>query len=187
VLNYYEDLAQANLFDATWLDRPEGGSVLDQLASDQINAAQIDATDYLRLLASNQTRWKAAPIPSLTNTPPVVIDGWLWAITTTDEARRTEALAVIDWLSENQRLSQYARAMHVIPLRPSALQAAFPQTSARDYLDLVARTLNAPVVLPDQVDPLVLGALQGAFEDVINQRRSATDAAEIALALVNKP
>lgn len=187
VLTYYEALVQANLFDGAWLDTPDGGSVLDQLASDQINAAQIDAADYLRLLTSNQTRWKAASIPSVTSTPPVVIDGWLWAITTTNEARRTEALAVIDWLSENQRLGQYARAMNIVPLRPSALQVAYPQAIAREYLDLVGRILNAPTILPDQVDPLVLGALQGAFEDVINRRRSATDAAEIALALVNKP
>ncbi|MCS6870267.1 MAG: extracellular solute-binding protein [Anaerolineae bacterium] len=146
--------------------------------------AQVDSTFFLRQHASSNattlTAWQFSPLPRIAEgKPPLsLVDGWLWAFTTTNPERQQRALALLEWLQEPTRYALFSQRVSMLPARRAALNA----WSEADYAAFAAELLDRRVSpLPDLVNSAVAEALQESFTRLLRDGLSSEEAANLAI------
>jgi ABC-type glycerol-3-phosphate transport system substrate-binding protein len=179
VLRFYEKAVASKLIGAS----PTYSNLTQYwplFISGKANLVQIDSSTYLsqRARLSNVA---ILPIPAEKVITP--LDGWMWVITTSDPDKQKRALDVLTWLMRGDQQGQFTHEIGVLPSRRSALQV----WGDDDYAAFALSLLGQPALPPSDLLPTVVtSALQKAFEDVLNGRKTADVATDDALATLNK-
>jgi ABC-type glycerol-3-phosphate transport system substrate-binding protein len=155
------------------------------LISGRLAAVLVDSDAYLALgkgpLANTdqmqQVGVSVVPVLSNASNLPVDVDGWFWAVTATQPERQSQALLFISWMMDSTRMSSLLARLNRLPARRSAL--ALWGGPHQSYFQFAATLLDSPL-LPQQLPPAFVTAVQQALADVLDGRKTAARAAEDA-------
>jgi ABC-type glycerol-3-phosphate transport system substrate-binding protein len=174
VLSFYEQAVAAGVIDPGVLNYPTPQDYQAGLVDGRIKAAVVTSSMYLDLLTSGK-KLEIAPIPSPTETPSTLVDGWIWIMTAKDANRQQVAQRFLEWVFDAGRQGAYTRAIAMLPSTRTAMRS-WGTSSYSDF----AGTLLANAVLPldnTEIDATAR-ALQNALVSVISGERSAADAVQ---------
>lgn len=142
----------------------------------QSNTAVYTLTDAHEFLINrtpeNQPGY--AVIPGLTTPLTPIVDGWAWAITTTDPAQRTLAAELIAHLSSGPNLGVWSQESQRLPARREAL-LQWPADDA--YLNFIQLELERAQATPINANGPISEALGDAVFDVVSFAKTAQEAA----------
>lgn len=152
-------------------------STLDYWAdflSGELGLAVIDSNTYLGSLGQ-VPNVSVAPIwTSEDSTPLTTLDGWLWAITTTDPDRQAQAAVFLDWIMQADRQASLAQNLGRLSSRPWDDDV---------YSQLVRELLDSEqLIVADEINAALASTLQNALLAVLNGEASASEAAAAAVA-----
>lgn len=135
------------------------------------------AGQFLRL-RSDDFMPSFAPIPGLEEPLIPLLDGWAWAISTPDPARRALALELLAILTTDKNLGEWSYASNMLPAQRGAF-AFWPAEDA--YTLFVQNELEEADAFPSAVNSDLLTIFQNALLDVISLGMSPQAAAEEAV------
>lgn len=141
-------------------------------------AALVSSTTYRRLRTLD-VPVTYAPIPTASGMSATQIDGWVWVITTNDTEGVTNALLLLDWMSELQRQANYTRIIGMLPSQRAALRIGVNADYAAFIESLLA---NATLPLSESVGGTTARLIQSAFLSVISGDQSADEAVNALIA-----
>ncbi len=118
----------------------------------------------------------AVPGPSAPLLP--LIDGWAWAISTTDAARQAVAVDLLRWLIEGPNMGDWTLAASRLPARATAFEQ-WPEGD--EYIEFVRRQLEQATPYPLIARGAMLDALRTAVFDVLSLANSPEAAAQQAV------
>ncbi|MCC7207669.1 MAG: extracellular solute-binding protein [Anaerolineae bacterium] len=183
-LQFIEQGVEGGQFDASALDYADALQYWSQFMGGRADMVQVDSTTYLAQRAggmpsSGPSAVGASPVPMPGDAPPVMVEGWVFAITATEPGRRDQALDFVAWLMDSANQGALTEALGVLPSRRAALQT----WDDADYAAFVGELLAGRAVPPVEiVDPDIAAAMTTAFEAVLTGRATAENAAQAALA-----
>ena len=117
-------------------------------------------------------------IPGLQGPLTPRVDGWAWAISTTDPGRRTLALELVTLLAANENLGEWSYASNVLPSHRGAFEF-WPAEDA--YGQFVQLELERAEALPVGLNSNMLLVFQNALLNVISLGMTPQMAAEQAV------
>jgi multiple sugar transport system substrate-binding protein len=181
VLQIYADGTRSGALPA-WLVQAQ----TDSQAWDVFRAGR---SDILLTWSSSYFTEKPAntailPLPSLGSTGYTLADGWLLAITETDEGKRSQCARLIEFLTESAFMAEWTVEAGYLPSRPTAL-ASWKNLGWQSIFSQAA--LNAHVYpAPDLLTVLGL-ALKDAVKDVLEGGVDPNQAAQSAFKKLTTP
>ena len=159
-----------------------GDEVWQLFQGDSSLVALTTAGQYLTL-RSSEFEPVFASVPGLDSPLPPLLDGWAWAITTTDPTRRALVLELMASLTANENLGEWSYASHILP----AHRGAFDFWPTEDEYSLFMQAeLERADAFPGRVDEDMLLIFQNALLNVISLGMTPQTAAEQAI-LVGQP
>lgn len=182
VLTFYQRAVAQNVIDPAVLEYARSDDYLFQLGEGKLNAAVVNSSQYLNLLAGGQTL-EAASIPLARGEPSTVVNGWMWVMVTKDEDRQVLASRFMEWMMEPERLSAYTRLVNMLPARRAAMRvwdAGSPFTTLASRL-----LLNARLPVTESGGSATLRAMQNALAGVISGQRTPDEAVNDVMEQIN--
>ncbi len=177
VLRFYERAVSAGLVDQAVLDYASPVDYRFLLVETTSAVAVVTSSTYLDLTQEGYTLDYAA-LPTPDGQPITTVNGWMWVLTSTSEARQSSALRLVDWLFDARRQSTFTSLLDFLPSQ----QTAFRFLSNQDYATFASDLLSsAHLPLSDSAGGVVARALQSAFTAVIRQERTADEAVQDVL------
>lgn len=147
----------------------------------QASTTLVTAAAYLAQ-SSQGIVSRFAPIPGIEGTLPPLVDGWVWAITTTDPARQRAAADLLTWLADKARHGDWSWQSGALP----AQRGAFSRWPAGEpYIVFLQQELERAQPVPVQASSIIMTALSDAVFDVISLQSAPETAADAAAAAVN--
>lgn len=185
-LQFFEKGVENGQFDSSALEYADALQYWSQFMSGRVDMVQVDSSTYLAQRAggmpsSGPSAVGASRAPMPGDTPPVMIEGWIFAITATEPGRRQQALDFVAWLMDSANQGALTEALGVLPSRKAALETWDDVEYASFIGDLLAGRAAPPV---ETIDPGIAAAMSTAFEAVMTGRATAENAAQAALASV---
>lgn len=117
-------------------------------------------------------------VPGPDNALIPLVDGWAWAISTTDPVRRAQAAELLTTLVSADNLGQWSQASDLLP----ATQLGMAQWPVEDdYINFLRQELARAQWNPMSQSSSLLAALEGAVFDVITLTESPQNAAQNAV------
>lgn len=144
VLNFYAEGVAAGLINPQSLASAQINDYWPAIAEGPAGLSLTDSKAYLRAPVPGQT----LALPMATDDDLVILEGWLWALTTTDPELQLGAAAVVEWFMEPGNYARYSESVLILP----AGQRALSFWAESDYLARLQTWLQDPLVLP-LVDP----------------------------------
>jgi ABC-type glycerol-3-phosphate transport system substrate-binding protein len=142
-----------------------------------VTFAQTNSGQYLKKQAENETLG-AALMPGLAEPLTPLVNGWAWAISATDSAKRPLAAELLSYLVDNPNLGEWSQQSQLLPARQGAL---FFWPEEDPYVQFASDMLLAAEAHPfPPTHPLMLALNDAAF-DVISLSKSPQVAAEEAI------
>ncbi|MBZ0287713.1 MAG: hypothetical protein K8I30_08865, partial [Anaerolineae bacterium] len=123
-------------------------------------------------------RYQTAPIPTSSDTPSTLVDGWMWIMTAKDADRQDAARRFLEWMFDAGRQGAYTRAIAMLPSTRTAMRS-WGTTSYSDFAgDLLA---NAVLPLDSAESDATARAMQNALVAVISGESTADEAIQDVL------
>ena len=135
-----------------------------------------------RYLQYPQETLRAVPLPTNDGTPYTLLDGWVWALTSTDPNRQAAAAELASFLTQAEFLSAYSQAAGYLPPRPFALTnwATGPKQTMASQILPAAQPFPAASTIN-----LVSPPISQAVVDILKQEKTPTEAVEAVLGEIN--
>jgi ABC-type glycerol-3-phosphate transport system substrate-binding protein len=134
-----------------------------QLFQGNSSALVLTTADQYLALRSTEFAPLFIPVPGPQEPLTPLVDGWAWAITTTDPTRRTLALELLAILTTDNNLGEWSFASRVLPAQEGAF-AAWPDDD--EYVAFVKMELEAADAFPLNASGDVLTIFQNALLNV---------------------
>lgn len=182
ILAYYAQGVEAELFTPDLGGYVQPSDYWVQFESNEIPFAIVDSRTILRegLPASAQT----STIPSETGEPLVILDGWLWALTTDDLNAQRGALAFMNYMMATETLADDTHLLDVVPARQRSLRLWENQA----YAALVREWVPEALILPiSQINNPASVELQEAFIAILGGASPAEATRQALSALETTP
>lgn len=113
-------------------------------------------------------------IPGIDRPLTPLVDGWAWAITTTDPIKQEQAVRLIEELTAPANLAAWSQASNILPARRDAL-AAWPEQDL--YVGFVRQELERAEPLTVSSSSTLLTVLKDAVFQVVSGSKNAQQAA----------
>lgn len=149
--------------------------------SGQSTFVQTSATQFLRQRQTGPS-YRAAAIPGREKPLTPLVNGWVWAVSAQDAAKRPLAADLLTFLVDNENLGEWSQRGNFIPARQGAF-FYWPTDDA--YVPFISEQLLLANAHPFPPNHAVMGELAGAVFDVISLSKSPRLAAEEAIAALN--
>jgi ABC-type glycerol-3-phosphate transport system substrate-binding protein len=124
-----------------------------------------------------------APVPGLNGPLPSMVEGWAWAISTSDPTRQALALELLKSLVSDVNLGEWSYGSRTLPARRSAF-SAWPADDV--YGRFVQQELEQAAALPTEANATLINILRDALFNVISLATSPQLAAEAAAATLQQ-
>lgn len=123
-----------------WLAQYETNAQVWQAFLDRrVNALVTWSSNYLN---GEQADTSALSLPALTETPRTLATGWGWAVAEPAAERRSDSVALAEYLTDGDFLARWTEAAGYLPTRPSAL-AAWSNQNLKTLFSAVAVSAQA--------------------------------------------
>ncbi|HLA44746.1 MAG TPA: extracellular solute-binding protein, partial [Aggregatilineales bacterium] len=164
ILSFYAQGVEKGIFNIDLLNYTSPNDYWTRFLQTDVSIAITSSDTYLQSSETGK-HVEYAPVPTYDGEPLVIIDGWLWALTTTNVEQQRGALAFLEWMTSAEAQADYTLALHILPSRQRALRIW--QDSV--YAATVEVWLEGGIVIPsDQRNNNAAHQLQAAFEAVLN-------------------
>lgn len=180
-LDYYARLRSAGLISDTLLGYTSIDNYLVDFESGFINGVVVRSSYYLQQRSRDDTL-SPFSIPTANGEPATVLDGWVWALVTSNPEQRTLALNYINWMMTPDNQAAIARAAYHIPASATARRQALTDDS---YASFIEALLENVVIVPTDSNDASLRALQSAYMSVLTGEKTVEQAVEDALAAIS--
>jgi ABC-type glycerol-3-phosphate transport system substrate-binding protein len=163
-----EESIDKTSYEETWEFFSEG-----EASSVQTNYQQYDRGRDL-IIDSEYTAIPGIEIPLV-----AFVDGWAWAISTSDPTQQQLASELLNWMVAGPNVGDWALEASKLPGRRSG----FEQWPDNDpYLVFIQRELDRADRYPIEATDEIMSALNNAIFDVLTASKSPQQAAEDAIA-----
>lgn len=115
-----------------------------------------------------------AAIPGLNGSPPPLVRGWAWAISTSDPIKKAVAAELLATLTTEDNLGNWSLNSKVLPSNPNAF-SQWPEEDA--FVSFAHQELQRAEAMPLPDNGPLMKALEDAVFDVISLSKSPEDAA----------
>lgn len=182
VLDFYRLGASRGLFPLWMTDFENDGQVWQAYQEQRVNAC-ITWTSYY--LSNRLPDSLILPVPRLGDRPHTLASGWIWAVADPLPQRQALSVALVEWLSESEFVSQWSEAAGYLPARPSAMDGWNDQT-LRTVLGQVATSASArpSTDLINSLGPVMKDAAVRVIRLEVEPSQAAVEAAD---RLLNSP
>jgi ABC-type glycerol-3-phosphate transport system substrate-binding protein len=178
VLTFYAEGVDAGIFSDNLLDFSRPPDYWLTLPQEENSLALLTSDLYLR---ETQRDLRVYPLPNPDGTSFILLDGWVWGLTTTDPNQQAGALAWLEWMMRIENQGEFTERLGVLPSGRSALRVG----SYTEYAAEIEPWFAQGVVLPLEArNNPAAEELQKAFAAVLNGT-SAEAAARAALAALS--
>lgn len=175
----FTDLVQgqsAGVLPPELMTYTSANAIWSALGAGTATLASLPASQYLAQLVPAPI-YRAGPLPRSTDSPQTIARVYAFAILTSDENRRSQALALLDYLLEPALHGELTLATHWLPTRPVALEE-WPDTLP--FKAVIRPQLEGALALPgDRSLTDFARQLQQMLSRVLNgeitPERAATD------------
>lgn len=120
-----------------------------------------------------------AAVPGYADALPALANGWAWAMTTSDPAKKALVAELIGVLTEAERLGNWSWQSQILPAMPAALDAWEEESL---YADFAQAELQQAIPMPLALTSPILSILDNAVFDVISLSKTPAVAAAEAVA-----
>jgi ABC-type glycerol-3-phosphate transport system substrate-binding protein len=146
----------------------------------QADSSLIALTTAGQFLNLRSTEFEPAfaPVPGLAAPLIPLVDGWAWAISTSEPTRRALAFELLSLLTTDENLGEWSYASNMLPAQRTAF-AFWPTEDA--YGQFAQAELELADALPGTVNSELLTIFQDALLNVISLGMSPPAAAEQAV------
>lgn len=181
LFKFFADSARAGVFTETIAQIATASEVHDRFDSGETDLAITWVSYELPELDSSTG---VTGLPTVTNVPYSLVNGWMWALTNPDPTRMALAEELADFLTTPEFLSAWTEAAGYLPPRSDALSAwpNSPETSLVSRLVLSAHPLP-PLRVVEQAGP----AIQQLILPVLSGEMTPAEAAAAVVGRVNVP
>lgn len=181
IFQLYQNGGQAGVFPLWLTEFQLEEEVWTAYNENRSNWAVVWASTYLQSQPSGS---QAIAIPSLSETPYNMADGWVWCLSNPHPEQHAMSAALAEYLVQPDFLDDWSRASGTLPVRPSSLQAwNNPQLSV-----LLGQVAQFAQIRPRNE---VLSAVGPVIEDHVVQLLSgqitAEEAAQFVLEKIGNP
>lgn len=173
VYSFYEAAISTGVIPVDVLEYSDASNYEAALVNHEINAGIVSASQYMRLIAAG-AELNPASIPTHNGDPASVVDGWSWAVVTSDSDQQALAMRFIDWMLNPERQAEYTGALSLIPSQRDALRRWENDEYALFIDDLMN---NAVLPLVGNEGAPLARLLQSALAAVISGQMNAAEAA----------
>lgn len=180
LLSFYENAYTLGLFDEQSTEILTTGDYLPDLELGTINAGVVDATTFFALNAEDETLLPAS-IPSASGETIGIVNGWMWALTTTNADQQELAARFMNWMMDVERQSAFARTIAMLPSRRTSIDRVSDDLPGIDVMDTILS--NSQPILPIAASSELASTLQSA---VIRILRGEATAAAITAELMSE-
>jgi ABC-type glycerol-3-phosphate transport system substrate-binding protein len=118
-------------------------------------------------------------VPGLQQPLTPLLNGWAWAVTTSDPTQRQLASELLNSLIAGNQLGEWSYASNYLPARQAAL-ALWPEDD--NYVDFAREQLNRAQAMPFSSTSNIMTILNNAVFDVVTLAKTPQIAAEEAAA-----
>lgn len=151
--------------------------------SGQSSFVQTSATQFLRQRQTGQP-FRAVAIPGLEKPLAPLVNGWVWAVSSQDAAKRPLATDLLIFLIDNENLGEWSYRSNFLPARQGAF---FYWPTDDNYVPFISEQLLLADAHPfafASSHPVMVALADAAF-DVVSLAKSPRLAAEEAVASLN--
>ncbi len=178
VLEFYEQGLAQEIFTPKLLEYDLPMDYWAQFEQGDADAALVNSTDFLQRPVNEII---AAPFPTPDGSSLTILDGYMWALTTSIPEQQAAALEFLSWMMRADQQADYTEALGVLPSLAPALRI----WSKNAYTDQISAWLPESIILPvEQRDNPAAVQLQAAFASVLNGT-AAEQAVQTALQTLN--
>ncbi|MFN2180037.1 MAG: extracellular solute-binding protein [Candidatus Promineifilaceae bacterium] len=153
--------------DQAWQNFLSGGGNIVQTTADHFLSQSVEGLPIAYTI-----------IPGIDSPLTPLVDGWAWALTTTDTNKQAQAVALIQDLTTAENLGAWSRESNILPARRNALQA-WPGDDP--YVGFVGQELERAQPLAVSSSSTLLTVLGDAVFQVVSGGKTAQQAAADAL------
>ncbi len=153
--------------DQAWQNFLSGGGNIVQTTADHFLGQSIEGLPIAYTI-----------IPGIDSPLTPLVDGWAWALTTTDADKQEQAVGLIQELTTAENLAAWSRDSNILPARRDALQA-WPDDDP--YVGFVSQELERAQPLAVSPSSTLLTVLGDAVFQVASGSKTAQQAATDAL------
>jgi ABC-type glycerol-3-phosphate transport system substrate-binding protein len=164
ILNFYEQGLARAVFTANLLNYQNSRDYANLLGQNRAGLAILDSTTYLNL-RELLNAYLPAPLPTADGSGPLVLEGWVWALTTANPDLQSGALEFVEWMMRPDQQAVYSEGLGVLPSQRSALRL----WADEDYTRLILNWLeHHPLIVEVVENSNAAAQLQAAFIAVLN-------------------
>ncbi|MFP4321282.1 MAG: ABC transporter substrate-binding protein [Anaerolineales bacterium] len=179
VLGFYESALALGVFNIDMLNYSVPADYLAQLVLDE--TPLMVTTARAQIQQRSPAHYGMAPLPTTNGEPLVILDGWLWALTTTDPEQQRGALAFVEYVLGIEAHADNSMAFGTVPSRERALRIWFDDAYAEQLLTWLDTSLIIPT---EQRNNAAATQIQAAFEAVLSGT-TASEATESVLSALS--
>jgi maltose-binding protein MalE len=163
VLSYYASGLEVELFSPDLLAYASPTDYWTSFTQGDFPIVVMDSRTYLQNPKPTfAVRFEA--LPSVDGVPLVLLDGWSWALASSDAEHQRGALAFVTHMMSTEIQADYTQALGVVPSRQRALRLWEQQ----DYAEEVRQWIESALIIPvEQRNNLAAAQLQSAFSAVL--------------------
>jgi ABC-type glycerol-3-phosphate transport system substrate-binding protein len=140
--------------------------------------ALTSSEQYLRQ-RDDEGKFLVTAVPGLQQPLSPLLNGWAWAVTTTDPAQRQLVGELLNSLIASDQLGEWSYASNYLPARQAAL-AFWPQDDS--YVAFAREQLNRAQAMPFSSSSNIMTVINNAVFDVVTLAKTPQAAAEEAAA-----
>ena len=128
-LTLFEGLYERGLIHSASLTTTNLADAWSLFAAGDASVAETSAHQFASARAPGAA---CAPVPTADGNPATLVEGWAWAIATSDPRRQQGALALLSWLMEAENLASRCAASSFLPARRSAAELTLDGSACAD-------------------------------------------------------
>lgn len=174
VLAFYEEAVQNGVLSAEVLDYGTPQDYWEDYLASDMPLAMTDSTLYLQDASAQH---QILPIPNIDGRNLVILDGWMWVLTTTNPDQQMGVLQFVEWIMSAETHADFTQTFGILPSRRRALRI-WSDTAYVAQIEVWMRdSILLPIASPNR---LAAELIQQAWSEVLNGM-THQEAAENAL------
>jgi ABC-type glycerol-3-phosphate transport system substrate-binding protein len=182
VFTYYRDAVQAGVMPAEVLSQMQSDDqVWEAFSQNRFNLVITWSSHYLSSVPEGVT---ITQIPTPQGEPFSLASGWVWGLAGRDEARRSLAVDLAEFLTDSHFLADWSQAAGFLPARPSSLSLWSNETLKLTVGEIAS---SARLFPPSDVIASLAGPLRQATLLVLNGQADPASAAQTAASALTSP
>jgi len=177
VLAFYEEALAEGVITLESINFGVPQTYWNRFLNENVPLTIIDSTTFIQSSEDDMQDFTIIPVPTISERSVTALNGWVWALTTSNDSARDGALAFLEWIMGTENQANYTETFGVLPTNQRAIRLWDNTT----YTEQLEAWVSAARIIPlEQRNNAAGVALQAAYQAVLDGA-THEDAAENAI------